>query len=282
MKVEIKSKTASTGNVTLNAKVVWFNAKMWDGLDSEKAYVFVGRSFSIYEATDNGLTFVYDSGSGFEEITAEKLPDYFNASNDKNSVDNRSGKKGPEPESVVTGVINKKTYAFIALERIGGIMVYDITDPANAHFANYINSREFDEAIKGDVSPEGLCFIPCSKNRKSLLLAACEVSGTLAACEFRVPYTVTGGENADENGVGTQSSDGTLTITTDGDFDKFTGIKVGEKWFPVTKKNADGTVEGEIFTAKSGSTIVTLKADYLKTLPAETYTLTFVYKQTLK
>ncbi|MGN1319769.1 MAG: choice-of-anchor I domain-containing protein, partial [Acutalibacteraceae bacterium] len=169
----------------------WFNANMWDGLDGDKAYVFGGRSFSIYEATDSGLTLVFDSGSDFEEITADKLADYFNASNDKISLDNRSGKKGPEPESVVTGVIGNKTFAFVALERIGGIMVYDITDPANAKFANYINSREFDEAIKGDVSPEGLCFVSAenSKTGKATLLAACEVSGTLAAyeCDYEEP-----------------------------------------------------------------------------------------------
>ena len=72
-----------------------FVSVMWDGLDSEKAYVFGGRSFSVYEATDNGLELVYDSGSEFEEITADQLPDYFNTSNDKTSIDNRSGKKGP-------------------------------------------------------------------------------------------------------------------------------------------------------------------------------------------
>ena len=101
---------------------------------------------------------------------------------------NRSGKKGPEPESVVTGVIGNKTFAFVALERTGGIMVYDTTNPANAKFANYINSREFEEAIKGDVSPEGLCFIPASSSKtgKATLLATCEVSGTLAVyqCDY--------------------------------------------------------------------------------------------------
>lgn len=132
-------------------------------------------SISISPATDNGLKLIYDSGSEFEEIMAEKLSDYFNTSNDKTSIDNRSGKKGPEPESVVTGVIGNKTFAFIALERIGGIMVYDITDPSNIKFANYINSREFDEVIKGDVSPEGLCFITASSSKtgKAMLLAAC-------------------------------------------------------------------------------------------------------------
>ena len=144
---EYEKKTSPTGNVTLEEKVVWFDATKWDGLDNEKAYVFGGRSFSIYEVGDNGLTLVYDSGSDFETITAEKLPGYFNASNDKTSLDNRSGKKGPEPETVITGKVGGKTYAFVALERIGGIMVYDITAPAYATFINYINSREFDEAI---------------------------------------------------------------------------------------------------------------------------------------
>lgn len=182
---EYENKTSPTGNVTLDSKVVWFNTNMWDGLDNEKAYVFGGRSFSIYEVTANGLDLVFDSGSEFEQVTADKLPDYFNTSNDKISLDNRSGKKGPEPESVVTGTVDGKTYAFIAIERIGGVMVYDITDPANAKFVNYINSREFDEAIKGDVSPEGLCFVPASnsKSGNALLLTACEVSGTLAVYE---------------------------------------------------------------------------------------------------
>ena len=182
---ESEGKNSPTGNVTLDEKVVWFNTGMWDGLDESKAYVFGGRSFSIYEVTADGMTLVYDSGSGFEEITAQKLPDSFNTSNDKLSMDNRSGKKGPEPESVVTGKVGDRLYAFVALERIGGIMVYDITEPGNAVFANYINSREFDEVIKGDVSPEGLCFISAedSMTGTPMLLAACEVSGTLAAYE---------------------------------------------------------------------------------------------------
>lgn len=183
---EVESKTSPTGNVKVDKKVVWFDAAKWDGLDQEKAYVFGGRSFTIYEVTDSGLDLVYDSGSDFEEITAAQLPDYFNASNNKLSLDNRSGKKGPEPETVVTGVVNGKTYAFIGLERIGGVMVYDITEPAKATFVNYINSRDFTAAVQGDVSPEGLCFVSGtdSKTGKPLLLTACEVSGTLAAYEL--------------------------------------------------------------------------------------------------
>ncbi|MGN0418745.1 choice-of-anchor I family protein [Anaerostipes faecalis] len=152
------------------------------GLPEGKKVMFGGRSFSIFEVTENGLTEVYDSGNEFESNTAKTFGDYFNCSNDDNDIDSRSPKKGPEPENVTVGKINGKAYAFVAVERIGGIMAYDITDPQNSIYANYINSRDFSEAIKGDVSPEGLCV--AQADGKNILLAACEVSGTLAAYEL--------------------------------------------------------------------------------------------------
>lgn len=181
---EFESKTSPSGDLELSEKVVWFNAGMFDGLDSEKAYIFGGRSFSMYQVTSQGLKLVFDSGSDFESITAEVLPDYFNCSNDKISLDNRSGKKGPEAESVTIGKIKNRTYAFIALERISGIMVYDITNPTNVQFTNYINSRDFSAKVQDDVSPEGLAFV--SGNRRTAkLLASCEVSGTVAVYDLK-------------------------------------------------------------------------------------------------
>ena len=161
-------------------EVVTLDTSFYDGLDPDKTYLYGGRSFAIYEAST--MTQVFESGSEFETITAEVLPDVFNCSNDKISMDNRSGKKGPEPEDVAIGTIGSRTYAFIGLERIGGIMMYDITNPYAAVFVNYINSRDYSSAIKGDVSPEGLCFIPANQSPtgQALLLAANEVSGTVA------------------------------------------------------------------------------------------------------
>ena len=173
-------------NSGLKGKVIFFDSADYDGLDSSKDYLFGGRSFTVLKVTENGLEEIFDSGSKFESITDEKISANFNCSNDDKTVDDRSGKKGPEPESVTVGTVGGKTYAFIALERIGGVMVYDITAPENTEFVNYINSREFNNNIQGDVSPEGLCFIPAaqSKTGKPLLLAACEVSGTLAVYEL--------------------------------------------------------------------------------------------------
>ena len=68
------------------------------------------------------------------------------------------------------------------------------------------------------------------------------------------------------NGTWTQNRDGTLTFRANGDFSKFTGVKI------------DGTlIDPKNYTAKSGSTIITLKADYLKTLSVGAHNLTVVY-----
>ncbi len=105
-----------------------------------------------------GGELVFDSGDDFEQITAVALPDGFNSNNDENdSLDKRSDDKGPEPEYVVVGQIGERTYAFVGLERVGGIMVYDVTDPHNASFESYVNTRDFDPELDpedaGDLGP---------------------------------------------------------------------------------------------------------------------------------
>ena len=150
----------------------------------EALYSYGGRSFSIFDA--DTMELVFDSGSDFEKITADALPNYFNTSNDEIGKDKRSTAKGPEPETVITGDIDGTTYAFIALERISGVMVYDLTNPKAPEFTTFISSRDFSADVKGDVSPEGLQFISAenSPTGTPLLVATHEVSGTVAVYEF--------------------------------------------------------------------------------------------------
>lgn len=163
----------------------------------ETIYTYGARSFSLFEITRNTrLSLAYDSGSDFEQITAALLPADFNSSNDDNDdFDSRSDAKGPEPEAITTGVVGGKTYVFVGLERIGGIMVYDISDPDAPEFVQYLNSRDFnvDIEIAGDSNPasgdsgvEGLEFVPAalSPSGKDLLIASNEVSGTVAIYTF--------------------------------------------------------------------------------------------------
>ena len=145
-------------------------------------HAYGARSFAILNSAGE---LVFDSGSAFERITAQAIPENFNSTNDENgSFDNRSDDKGPEPEGLTVGSLNGRTYAFIGLERVGGIMVYDITSPYTPFFVQYINHRDFagdaETGTAGDLGPEGLLFIPAvtSPTNEPLLVVTNEVSGT--------------------------------------------------------------------------------------------------------
>ena len=160
--------------------------------DFDQLFAYGSRSFTIWD-TDGNI--VFDSGDDFEQITAKMFPEDFNSSNDDNDdFDSRSDAKGPEPEAITTGVIGSQTYAFIGLERMGGVMVYDITDPAEASFVQYLNNRDFsadaDTSEAGDLGPEDLKFVPAidSPTGSPVLISANEVSGTVTVFEVTVPY----------------------------------------------------------------------------------------------
>ena len=71
---------------------------------------------------------------------------------------------------------------------------------------------------------------------------------------------------AGDNQIYNKASGSDVTITCNGDFAKFTGIKV------------DGSVvDSSNYTAVSGSTVLTLKASYIGTLTDGSHTITFVY-----
>lgn len=150
--------------------------------DIDLIHAYGARSFSIWTAEGD---LVYDSGSDFERITATLLPDDFNSNNDENdSFDNRSDDKGPEPEAVTVGTVFGRSFAFIGLERVGGIMVYDVSNPMDPRFVQYINNRDFSgdaaAGTAGDLGPEGVLFIPRSKSpiKAPLLVVTNEISGT--------------------------------------------------------------------------------------------------------
>ena len=158
---------------------------------------FGGRSFSIFDAQDRQL--VYDSGSDFEVITAQRLGSGgFNATNDENGGDDRSDDKGPEPEALALGRIAGRNYAFVGLERVGGVMVYDISNPEAPQFVQYVNPRDFSEPTQnpdgsynpasGDLGPEGIVFVPASDSPDAtpLLLVGNEVSGTTAVYRIQI------------------------------------------------------------------------------------------------
>lgn len=147
-------------------------------------YSFGARSFSIWNSS---FTRVFDSGDQFEQRTQALANAKFNSSHDNDTLDSRSPSKGPEPEGVVLGKIGSKTFAFIGLERVGGVMVYDITNPVSPSFVTYFNPRN---GASGDRGPEGVVFVPASKSPtgKPLLILGHEVSGTTTVLQVNLTY----------------------------------------------------------------------------------------------
>ncbi len=157
-------------------------------------YAYGARSFSIFAPDTTGLNMIFDSGSQLERLTAAQLPTEFNSNNDENgSFDARSDDKGPEPEAVTVGTIDGRTYAFVGLERIGGIMVYEVTDPTAPQFIQYLNNRDFsgdaEAGTAGDLGPEGVIFISAtdSPTGENLLAVANEISGTTTLYTIATP-----------------------------------------------------------------------------------------------
>lgn len=104
------------------------------------AYSYGGRSFAIW--TPEGRL-VYDSGAALEAITHRACPSYFNSQSDQNTFDDRSDEKGPEPEGVAVADLAGRSFAFVSLRRIGGIVAFDVSEPSFPLFQQYINSRNF-------------------------------------------------------------------------------------------------------------------------------------------
>lgn len=165
--------------------------------DFEQIYALGGRSFSIFNTDTKQL--VFDSGDDFEMYTAftPSINPIFNADHEDNTPKGRSRAKGPEPEGVTLAEIAGKTFAFIGLERVGGVMVYDVTNPNDVKFVDYKNNRSV-SAYAGDHGPEGITYIKAenSPTNKGYIIVANEISGTLTLFEINAEnLSVPGFEN---------------------------------------------------------------------------------------
>ena len=114
----------------------------------------------------------------------------FNAPIDDNTFDDRSDNRGPQPEGIAIGKVEGHTYAFIGLHTQGGVMTYDVSDPTNARFVDYINTRD-QAQVGGDLGTKGLTFISPndSPTGHALIAAAHSQSGTVAIYEFTTPHS---------------------------------------------------------------------------------------------
>ena len=173
--------------------------------DYDRLVSYGARSFSIRDANGN---IVFDSGDDFAQITAEQVPEIFNSNGTVDSFDERSDASGAEPEGIVVGEVDDKTYAFVGLERTGGVMVYDISTPAESEFVQYINPIDPETGDALDLAPEGLQFISAedSPNGEPLLTVSNEVSGTVSVYQIDLIDSEESDSNEDSGNDGNGSN----------------------------------------------------------------------------
>jgi len=149
--------------------------------DADQLLMFGTRSFTLWDADTGAL--VWDSGSFFETQTALEIPGLFNSEGRAATFDGRSPNKGPEPEGLTLGLVNGMTWAFVGLERVGGVMIFDVTDPNDPGFIDYINT--------GEIAPEGMTFVSAgdSPTGVPLLFVGYEVSSQIGVYAIVVPET---------------------------------------------------------------------------------------------
>jgi len=178
--------------------------------DYDDLVCFGARSASIWRIVpatvdaQTRLELTWDSGSEMERTLRDRMPLAFNADNRKNSSqDDRSDARGPEPEGVAMAMISNHRIIFVGLERAGGVMMWDATNPTKPIFAGYFNRRDTsidltvdvdDDKVPdkladvGDLGPEGLLVIPASSSptKRPILVVCNEVSGTLSMFDITV------------------------------------------------------------------------------------------------
>lgn len=115
--------------------------------DIDELHAYGARSFSIW----NGYgELVFDSGDFFAREIADEFPKMFKGTDPSGNYD--SSDSGAEPDSIVIAEIHGRTYAFIGLEGVGGVMVFDITEAWDPEFVQFVWSGV-------DIVPEDLLVI---------------------------------------------------------------------------------------------------------------------------
>lgn len=136
---------------------------------------FGSRSMSVFDGKTGKILF--DSGDQIEKMIAKTVPSLFNwnAKKGKLKIDARSEDKGAEPEMVTIGEWNDKKVAFLGLERMTGIIVWDLKNPEKPLIIDYYLDPK-------DRGPEGILFISAQKSpfpRIPLLIVGYEYSKSI-------------------------------------------------------------------------------------------------------
>ena len=129
-----------------------------------------GRTLSVFDAATG--EFIADTGNQLDEM-AHAVGLY---------ADDRSEKKGSEPENVVSFEINSVLYAAVALERANAIALVSLKDPKNPIVVS-VEPVDPEAVTGGKFAPEGLAHIEIIN--KHYIFSANEKSGTMTIMKIK-------------------------------------------------------------------------------------------------
>jgi hypothetical protein len=158
--------------------------------DIDTIHLRGSNSMTMYR---NGVV-IWDSGDLLDQIQIKafgvaNINGSHSLSSDKSTMNyvgqDRSDDKGAEPEGVAVGVVGDRRIAILGLERMSALAIFDITQPRNPVFQEWLQMLPTKATPAKDVkywSPEGIVFVPANKSPsgKALIITSYELSGSLS------------------------------------------------------------------------------------------------------
>lgn len=180
------SGNAALGRAKVNPTI---GDKDGDG-DIDTIHLRGSNSMTMYR---NGIA-IWDSADLLDQIQTQafgvaNINGSHSLSSDKSTMNyvgqDRSDDKGSEPEGVAVGMVGDRRIAILGLERMTALAIFDITDPGNPIFQEWLQMLPTKATPAKDVkhwSPEGIVFVPASKSPsgKALIITSYELSGSLS------------------------------------------------------------------------------------------------------
>ncbi len=182
----------------------------------------------------------------------------------------RTSNSGAYHKYPASAYIWDAAHTYFEIQKPGYTVTFDANGGSGEMAGADVVSGEYTLPANGFTAPEGKQFKAWSVNGTEKAVGdkiTVAADTTVKAVWENIPaapieYEILDGANSSW----TQDSDGSLSIRGNGAFSEFVGVKV------------DGTlVDAKYYTVKEGSTIVTLKADYLNTLTVGSHTLEIIW-----
>jgi hypothetical protein len=182
----ILSGSAALGRAKVNPTI---GDKDGDG-DIDTIHLRGSNSMTMYR---NGIV-IWDSAELLDQIQTKafgvtNINGSHSLSSDKSTMNyvgqDRSDDKGSEPEGVAVGMVGNRRIAILGLERMTALAIFDITQPRNPVFQEWLQMLPTKATPAKDVkhwSPEGIVFVPADKSPsgKALVITSYELSGSLS------------------------------------------------------------------------------------------------------